>query len=147
MIAVIQRVKSASVTVENTVYSQIGKGILVLLGVEKGDTEKEAKFLADKICGLRIFEDEQEKMNFSVHDIGGEILAVSQFTLAGDCNKGKRPSFDRAERPEIAVGLYEKFVEYVKENEISVKTGKFRAMMDIGLINDGPVTFILSKNG
>lgn len=145
MIAVIQRVKNASVTIENELYSEIGQGILVLLGVEKDDTEEQAKFLADKITNLRIFEDENEKMNMSLSDIKGEILIVSQFTLAGDCRKGKRPGFDNAAKPDKAIPLYEKFIELVKEKGISAKTGKFGAMMDVALVNDGPVTFILSK--
>lgn len=145
MQAVIQRVKSASVSIDSTVYSSIGQGILVLLGVEKGDTKKEAEFLANKITKLRIFEDTEEKMNLSVKDINGEILVVSQFTLAGDCKKGTRPSFDNAATPDIANDLYELFNEYLIKNGVKVKTGKFRAMMDVKLINDGPVTFILSK--
>ena len=145
MKAVIQRVKKASVEIDNQLFSQIGQGILVLLGIEKSDTEEQAKFLANKIVDLRIFEDEAEKMNLSLLDIKGEILVVSQFTLAGDCAKGKRPSFDNAARPETAIPLYEKFIEYLKERALPVKTGKFGAMMDISLINDGPVTFILSK--
>ncbi|OGI03498.1 MAG: D-tyrosyl-tRNA(Tyr) deacylase [Candidatus Melainabacteria bacterium GWF2_37_15] len=145
MIAVIQRVKQASVTIDNELYSRIDKGILVLLGVEKEDTEEQAKFLADKIVNLRIFEDDAGKMNLSLADVNGEMLVVSQFTLAGDCKKGKRPGFDNAARPELAIPLYEKFIEFVKKQGIPVKTGQFGAMMDVGLINDGPVTFILRK--
>lgn len=145
MKAIIQRVKNASVTIEGELFSQIGQGILVLLGVEKGDTEEQAKFLADKIADLRIFNDENGKMNLSLKDIKGEALVVSQFTLAGDCRKGKRPSFDNAAKPDLAIPLYEKFTKLVKEKGIPVKTGKFGAMMDVALINDGPVTFILSK--
>lgn len=145
MIAVLQRVKQASVTVDNELVSQIGQGILVLLGVEKQDNEEQAGFLADKIVNLRIFGDENGKMNLSVQDIKGEMLVVSQFTLAGDCRKGKRPSFDNAARPEQAVLLYEKFVELIKEYNIPVKTGEFGAMMGVSLVNDGPVTFILDK--
>lgn len=145
MKAVIQRVKKASVTINNELYSDIGQGILVLFGVEKDDTIEQAEYLADKIINLRIFEDENEKMNLSLLDIKGEILVVSQFTLAGDCKKGKRPSFDNAAKPDKAIPMYEKFVELLKNNNITVKTGKFGAMMDVGLINDGPVTFILSK--
>lgn len=145
MIAVIQRVKNASVTIENELFSRIGQGILVLLGVEKDDTEPQAEFLADKIANLRIFEDENSKMNLSLIDIQGEMLVVSQFTLAGDCKKGKRPGFDNAAKPDKAIPLYEKFVELVKEKNIPVKTGRFGSMMDVSLVNDGPVTFILSK--
>lgn len=145
MITVIQRVKKASVTIDNELFSEIGQGILVLLGVEKDDTEDKAAFLVEKITNLRIFEDENNKMNLSLSDIGGEMLVVSQFTLAGDCRKGKRPGFDNAARPDKAIPLYEKFVALVKEKNIAVKTGKFGAMMDVGLINDGPVTFIVSK--
>jgi len=146
MKAVIQRVKRASVEIGGELYSEISKGILVLLGVEKGDTEEHASYLANKIADLRIFEDENDKMNLSLKDINGEILVVSQFTLAGDCKKGKRPSFDKAAHPKEAEELYEKFVDILKNLNINVKTGKFRAMMDVALINDGPVTFILSKN-
>ena len=145
MKAVIQRVKKASVEIDNELYSQIGNGILVLLGVEKNDTEEQAKFLANKIVDLRIFEADAGKMNLSLMDIQGEILVVSQFTLAGDCIKGKRPSFDNAAKPDIAIPLYEKFLEYLTERGLTPKTGKFGAMMDVSLINDGPVTFILSK--
>lgn len=145
MKAVIQRVKKASVTINNELYSEINQGILILLGVEKADTEDNAEFLANKIANLRIFEDENGKMNFSLLDVNGEILVVSQFTLAGDCKKGKRPSFDNAAKPDLAIPLYEKFVELLISRNISVKTGKFGAMMDVSLINDGPVTFILDS--
>jgi len=143
MKAVIQRVKSASVTIDNELYSQISQGILILLGVEKDDTQAEADYLAQKILKLRIFEDENEKMNLSVSDIQGEILVVSQFTLAGDCKKGTRPSFDKAKNPTEANELYEYFVSQLKLSNLNIQTGKFRAMMDVALINDGPVTFIL----
>lgn len=145
MKAVIQRVNKASVNINNELFSSINHGILVFLGVEKGDTEDHSKYLAKKISELRIFEDEKGKMNLSLQDIKGEILVVSQFTLAGDCSKGKRPSFDNATKPDIAVQLYEKFIELLKEMNIEVKTGKFGAMMDISIVNNGPVTFILSK--
>ncbi len=146
MKTVIQRVKKASVTIDNKVYSSINTGILVLLGVEKTDTEKEVEFLVSKISNLRIFEDENKKMNLSLKDTNGEILVVSQFTLAGNCNKGKRPSFDNAAKPELAIKLYEKFIDLLKMEGIKTKTGQFKAMMDVSLINDGPVTFILEKN-
>lgn len=145
MKALIQRVKRASVTVNGTKISEISKGILVFLGVEKEDVFENAEKLADKICKLRIFEDENEKMNLSVTDVEGELLVVSQFTLCGDCKKGTRPSFDKAASPDVAVKLYNYFIEYLKNKNILVKTGKFQAMMDVELINDGPVTFWLEK--
>jgi len=145
MKAVIQRVKNASVKINGEIYSEISRGILVLFGVEKGDTPDKADFLAEKISNLRIFEDENEKMNFSLLDVKGEILIVSQFTLAGDCKKGKRPSFDKAAPPETANPLYEYFISLMKNKNIPVKTGVFGAMMDVSLVNDGPVTFILEK--
>ena len=143
MIALIQRVKSASVTIENNLYSSINQGILVLYGVEKGDTKENADKLADKISKLRIFEDENLKMNKSIIDVSGEIMVVSQFTLAGNCSKGTRPSFDNAEIPQKANEMYEYFISQLKSKKLSVKTGVFGAMMDVSLINDGPVTFIL----
>lgn len=143
MKGLIQRVKQASVTIDDELYSKINAGILVLLGVEKGDSEENADKLAEKLVKLRIFEDENGKMNKSVQDIGGEILVVSQFTLAGDCKKGTRPSFDKAELPQRANELYEYFVSKVESLGISTQTGSFGAMMDVELINDGPVTFML----
>ena len=143
MKSLIQRVKQASVTIDGKLYSQINAGILVLLGVEKGDSEEIADKLAEKLVKLRIFEDENGKMNKSIKDITGEILVVSQFTLAGDCKKGTRPSFDKAELPQRANQLYEYFVSKLKGLEIETKTGSFGAMMDVELINDGPVTFML----
>ncbi|MBQ2870677.1 D-tyrosyl-tRNA(Tyr) deacylase [bacterium] len=142
---VIQRVKESSVTIDNKLYSKIGKGIMVLLGVEKGDTIEQAKWLSEKLLKLRIFEDEDNKMNLSIQDIKGEILVVSQFTLAGNCKKGTRPSFDNAELPDKANKLYEEFCELLSKS-VPVKTGVFGAMMDVALINDGPVTFILEKS-
>lgn len=145
MKALIQRVKRASVSISGEMYSSIGKGILVLLGVEKGDASENAQKLAEKIVNLRIFEDENDKMNLSVKDVNGEILVVSQFTLCGDCKKGTRPSFDKAAPPDAAVQLYEDFTENIKSLGIPVATGKFRAMMDVELVNDGPVTFMIEK--
>lgn len=143
MKGLIQRVKNASVTIDEKLYSKIGAGILVFLGVEKGDSESNADKLAEKLVKLRIFEDENGKMNKSIQDIGGEILVVSQFTLAGDCKKGTRPSFDKAELPQRANELYEYFVLKVKELGVPTQTGSFGAMMNVELINDGPVTFML----
>lgn len=145
MKAVIQRVSSASVTVEGRIVGQIGQGIMVLLGVEKGDTEAPADWLAEKIVGLRIFEDEAGKMNRSLQDIGGAVLAVSQFTLAGNCNKGRRPSFDTAAPPDEGKRLYDYFVESLKRQNVPVQTGIFQADMQVALVNDGPVTFILER--
>ncbi len=144
MISVIQRVKQASVTINNELYSKINQGILVLFGVEKGDLKEKADKIADKISKLRIFEDENGKMNKSIIDISGEILVVSQFTLAGNCSKGTRPSFDNAEVPNKANDMYEYFISQLKQKGLPVKTGVFGAMMDVELINDGPVTFILN---
>ena len=144
MIGLIQRVKRASVTIDNKLYSNIESGILVLFGVEKGDVKQKADRIADKILKLRIFEDENGKMNKSITDISGEVLVVSQFTLAGNCSKGTRPSFDNAEEPQKANEMYEYFIEQLKQKGLSVKTGVFGAMMDVELVNDGPVTFILN---
>lgn len=144
MIGLIQRVKKASVTIDNELFSSINAGILVLYGVEKGDEKEKAEKIADKISKLRIFEDENGKMNKSIKDISGEVLVVSQFTLAGNCAKGTRPSFDRAELPEKANEMYEYFIKQLKDKGLPVKTGVFGAMMEVELINDGPVTFILN---
>ena len=145
MRAVIQRVKFSSVTVENEMVAKIGKGLLVLLGIAKADNTDDAEYLADKIVNLRIFEDENRKMNRSLVDTGGEILVVSQFTLLGDCKKGRRPSFVQAAAPDHATELYQIFVEQVRQKGVTVKTGRFRAMMDVSLINDGPVTLIVDS--
>lgn len=145
MKALIQRVKRASVTINSKKISEIGNGLLVLLGVEKGDEAINADKLADKLVHLRIFEDENEKMNKSLLDINGEMLIVSQFTLCGDCKKGTRPSFDKSAPPQIANELYEYFIEKVKEYSVPVQIGRFGAMMDVELINDGPVTFMIEK--
>ena len=141
MKAVIQRVKEASVTVDGELISSVEKGYMVLLGVMKGDTEKEAELLARKTASLRVFEDENGKMNLSVNDIGGEILAVSQFTLCADCKKGNRPSFTNSEEPKNANRLYECFCKELLKNGVkAVKKGVFGADMKVALINDGPVT-------
>lgn len=145
MKALIQRVKNASVTINGELYSSVGAGMLVLLGVEKSDTVENAEKLAQKLLNLRIFEDENEKMNFSIQDVSGEILVVSQFTLCADCRKGTRPSFDSAAAPEVANKLYEDFVKNLKASGLKIETGKFRAMMDVSLVNDGPVTFLVEK--
>lgn len=145
MKALIQRVKRASVTIGGQPYSQIGAGLLVFIGVEKEDEKINAEKLADKIVNLRIFEDENNKMNLSLKDVNGEILIVSQFTLCGDCKKGTRPSFDKSAPLDKAVDLYEYFINKVKEHNLKTETGKFRAMMDVELINDGPVTFFIEK--
>ena len=145
MKALIQRVKRSSVTIGGELYSKIDKGLLVFLGVEKEDTVENCEKLSQKVLNLRIFEDENDKMNLSVNDVKGEILVVSQFTLCGDCKKGTRPSFDKAAHPDIAVKLYEDFVEKIRASGLKTETGKFRAMMDVELVNDGPVTFMVEK--
>jgi D-tyrosyl-tRNA(Tyr) deacylase len=145
MRAVVQRVKEGSVSVNSDMIGRIGKGLVVLLGVAETDQSGDADFLADKIVNLRIFEDENHKMNRSLLDAGGEMLVVSQFTLLGDCRKGRRPSFIQAAGPEKANGLYERFVKQVRQKGVIVETGQFRAMMDVALINDGPVTLIVES--
>lgn len=145
MRAVIQRVKSCSVTVGNETVGNIDKGLLVLLGIAKTDKTDDVKYLADKIVNLRIFEDENRKMNRSLMDTGGEMLVVSQFTVLGDCKKGRRPSFSNAAAPDPATELYRIFVEEVREKGVPVETGRFRARMEVNLINDGPVTLILES--
>ncbi len=145
MRAVVQRVAEADVTVENKITGSIGKGFVVLLGVEDGDTYKDADYMVDKITGLRVFEDSQGKMNLSIIDIGGELLSVSQFTLLGDARKGKRPSFIKAARPEEAKKLYDYFTEKVRERGIKVGEGIFQAEMLVRINNDGPVTILLDS--
>ena len=145
MKAVIQRVTSASVVVDGRTAGKIGQGILVLLGVEKGDAEAQADWLAEKIAGLRIFSDPAGKMNRSIQETGGSLLVVSQFTLAGNCAKGKRPSFDTAAPPEEGKRLYEYFVQAARRVGLPVETGIFQADMQVSLVNDGPVTFILER--
>ena len=145
MRAVVQRVSKGRVTVDGQVVGEIGKGLVVLVGVGQEDNEDDIKYLADKIVNLRIFEDENEKMNLSLMDTDGELLIVSQFTLYGDCRKGKRPSFDKASRPQIAKELYNKFVEYCGKYDIKIQTGEFQAMMAVDIFNDGPVTLLLDS--
>ncbi len=145
MRAVVQRVIKGSVTVENEVIGAINRGLVVLIGVETDDTIKDAEYLAGKIVNLRIFEDEEGKFNYSLIDVQGELLAVSQFTLYGDCRKGRRPSFSDAAPPEKAKALYESFVEEVKKLGVSVATGQFQAHMVVNIVNDGPVTLLLDS--
>ena len=143
MKAVVQRVKSAHVAVENTIISNIGNGLMVLLGIQDGDTEKEADFLVEKIIHLRIFEDDLGKMNLSLKDLKAELLVISQFTLLGDCKKGRRPSFTKAAGPDRAKALYEYFIGRAIESGVVTKSGQFQADMDVSLINQGPVTLVL----
>ena len=145
MRAVIQRVKESKVIVENQVISTIGKGVLVLLGVGKGDTETDAEYLASKVTEMRVFEDEQGKMNLSVTDVCGSVLVFSQFTLLGDLRKGRRPSFDKAASPDEAKRLYEFFVSRLKALGIPTATGEFQASMEVYLVNEGPVTVLLDS--
>lgn len=145
MRAVVQRVKTAGVTVEARLTGSIGHGLLVLLGVSKADTSSSADYMVEKLLGLRIFEDEQGKMNLSVRDVGGAMLVVSQFTLFGDVRRGKRPSFDDAARPEQAKALYDYLVGKIREQGIKCSTGEFQAMMQVELVNDGPVTILIDS--
>ncbi len=140
---VLQRVKEASVSIADQTISRIGPGVCLLVGIEKGDTQEDVRFLANKVTELRIFPDREGKMNLSLLDIQGEVLAVSQFTLAGSIKKGRRPSFDNAEVPEKAEILLEEFVQQIKALGLRIQTGVFGAMMDVQLVNDGPVTFII----
>ena len=143
MKVILQRVKEASVKVDKKTRERIGRGVCLLVGIEKGDSEEDVRFVANKIVDLRIFPDAEGKMNRSLVDIQGEVLAVSQFTLAGSIKKGRRPSFDNAEDPQRAEDLFNNFVAKIEERGIRVKKGDFGALMDVGLINDGPVTFIV----
>lgn len=145
MIIVCQRVKQASVAVQGEISGKIQRGVCLLVGIEKGDSEAEAQYLARKVAELRIFPDDKGKMNLSLCDIQGEVLAVSQFTLAGSVKKGRRPSFERAEKPVRAEALFLFFVDQVKKFGLKVETGVFAAVMDVSLINEGPVTFIIEK--
>jgi len=143
--AVIQRVKSASVSVDDKIIGEIATGFLILLGVEQSDTQDDLNYLVKKTIGLRIFKDDNKNMNLSIKDIGGEALVVSQFTLCADTSRGRRPSFIKAANPEEADSMYQQFCEQLTMNNLSVQTGKFGAMMDVSLVNDGPVTIILDS--
>ena|SRR5882762_7056024 len=145
MRAVVQRVSRARVTVKGNTTGEIGLGLLVLLGVGQEDTEADAAYLAEKIAGLRIFEDDHGKMNLGLQEVGGSVLAVSQFTLYGDVRRGKRPSFDAAASPEKARQLYEFFVEQIRQAGLLCETGRFQEMMQVELVNDGPVTILLDS--
>ncbi len=145
MRAVVQRVSQASVTVAGDVVGKIGSGLLVFLGVESGDGARDVSIMADKVVGLRIFEDDDGKMNRSLSEVGGAMLVVSQFTLLGDCRKGRRPSFIRAAPPEQADALYREFVADVQTQGIRVETGRFQQHMDVELVNDGPVTLLIDS--
>lgn len=145
MKAVIQRAKNASVTVNDKIVGAIDHGFVILLGVTHEDTKEDAEYLANKIIHLRVFEDEQQKMNLSLLDVGGSVLSISQFTLYGDTRKGRRPNFLNAAKPDVANDLYEYFNDYIRQQGVHVETGEFGAMMDVQLTNVGPVTFILDS--
>lgn len=144
MKAVIQRVSKADITINGDVNRKIDKGVVVLLGIMQGDTTAQAEFLAKKIAELRIFSDENDKQNLSLQDINGDMLIVSNFTLSADCKKGRRPSYDKAENPQVAMSLYEYFIDEVKKQNINnVQTGEFGADMQVALVNDGPITIVI----
>ncbi|MCK9859163.1 D-aminoacyl-tRNA deacylase [Paenibacillus sp. ATY16] len=145
MKVVVQRSKQASVTIDGEVVGAIDNGLMLLVGITHEDTEEDIRWMADKVAGLRIFEDENEKMNFSVVDVGGQILSISQFTLYGDSRKGRRPNFMAAARPELAEPLYNRFNEQLRAAGLIVETGRFGAMMDVALVNSGPVTLIIDS--
>ena len=146
MRAVMSRVKHASVTIDEKETRSIGQGYLILLGITHEDTEVQAAKLADKLCSLRIFEDDEGKINRSIDDVGGEVMIISQFTLYGNCRKGRRPEFLNAARPEVAIPLYEKFVSLVREKGYRVETGEFGAYMAVDSLNDGPFTLVVDTN-
>lgn len=145
MRSVVQRVTHGKVTVDGEVIGQIQKGMVILLGVGENDTSEDMTYLADKILGLRIFDDPDGKMNLSIQEIDGSMLIVSQFTLYGDCRKGRRPSYSSAANPDMANKMYESFLQYVRDAGVHVETGKFQAMMDVEIHNDGPVTLLLDS--
>lgn len=145
MKAVVQRVSEAKVTVDDNIVGEIDQGLMILLGITEGDSEKDIEAIVDKLINLRIFEDEDGKMNVSLRDIGGSILSVSQFTLYGDVRKGRRPSFSKAAAPDVAEQLYNQFNDYIRLQNVDVETGVFGAMMDVSLTNDGPVTFVIES--
>ena len=145
MRAVIQRVRRASVTIEDVIHGSISRGMVVLLGIRDGDTPKDLLWLVEKVINLRIFDDQQGKMNRSLADIGGEMLIISQFTLYGDCRKGRRPGFSAAAPPEIAEPLYRQFIDELQTRQIRIATGVFQAAMQVELVNDGPVTILLDS--
>ncbi|CEK39391.1 D-aminoacyl-tRNA deacylase [Paraclostridium sordellii] len=145
MRAVVQRVASSKVIVDESTIGEINKGLLILLGVTHEDTSKDVDYLLDKIVNLRIFEDENDKMNLSLKDVNGELLVVSQFTLYGDCRKGRRPNFTNAAKPDLATSLYEEFIDKAKKEGIKVGAGKFGAHMMVDLVNDGPVTILIDS--
>ena len=145
MRAVVQRVSESSVTIDGAVVGAIKHGLMVLLGVEQDDTEKDAEYIAAKVAGLRIFNDDADKFNLSLEDVGGSVLLISQFTLHGDCRKGRRPSFVRAARPETAIPLYEKTADRLRAHGFDVATGEFGAKMSVHLVNEGPVTVMLDS--
>ncbi len=146
MIAVIQRVINANVKINNSEKRTINNGLVILLGIHKDDTEKDITYLADKIIGLRIFNDKNDKMNYSLLDVNGSVLIISQFTLCGDIHKGRRPSFLNAAKPKKGMGLYIDFVELFKQKGVNVKTGEFGSHMDVTILNNGPVTFVIDSN-
>ena len=146
MRAVVQRVSEASVRIEGEIVGKIGRGFLILLGVTQGDAPELCSYLAEKCAGLRIFTDDNGKMNLSLKDVGGEVLVVSQFTLYGDCSKGKRPSFIAAAKPDLAIPMYERFIAELMDQGLHVETGRFGADMQVSLINDGPVTILLDTD-
>ena len=146
MRAVLTKVKHASVTIDGELKGKIGRGFLILLGVAPDDTEEKCRKMADKLCSLRIFDDENDKINLSLDDVGGELLIVSQFTLYGNCRKGRRPDFLAAARPEVAIPLYEKFVQLCRDKGFHTETGEFGAYMQVDSLNDGPLTIILDTD-